>query len=584
MSSIHVGTTIEQEADSQGTDGEARPEPLPRREVRQRRRNEKRSRRTLIAAVLVTGGLPIVMIASLWNNLTLPFYFNEQWRAYYISVSGNWWVALQGRGVVPSGPFPAGWYFLERVSAWIFGSTELVMRLTTAMFLPLGCVLLMLLARRWMPLVTAVIVALAGGLTGTLTVYAVQLAPYEVDFAAVVAVVLLHEIATDHDSGSLRSVRVYVAYAGIAAACVFSTPAIFIAAPIFLLDVVRAARGRALTAPALGACGAGLVALLHLKLFVVPQSALTKSAYWDPQFLPHAGIGSQLAFVWDGLRGYVTGTFTASDSAHLPELLSPRLSWIVAIAFGIFLCIGIAVLTRTARGRTVLVAIVGSLGLTLIASFQRYWPFGFVRTNFYLVPLLILIAGVGAARAGSFLLERIRQYDPPSARQSLIKLAAVGLSVVLLAGVVLAVVYEVGTYRQVNDAAAKPAYGYKIASAVAAANKRARPGSALVVAGLMATGGWEYYQYEYTGRAVESRQQLSADHSVYVRNHGSPAITRFVRQVNPKQLFLYVPYGTTGAELDLDAKAIAEASNCRTVIQSYYDQSGLLYTMSCRGG
>jgi len=37
--------------------------------------------------------------------------------------------------------------------------------------------------------------------------------------------------------------------------------------------------------------------LLHLGLFVVPQNALTKSDFWDPQFMPHHGIGTQIAFV-----------------------------------------------------------------------------------------------------------------------------------------------------------------------------------------------------------------------------------------------------------------------------------------------
>ena len=48
-------------------------------------------------------------------------------------------------------PFPVGWYFVERLSGALFGTTELTLRLPTALFLPIGCVLLLLLARRWMP-------------------------------------------------------------------------------------------------------------------------------------------------------------------------------------------------------------------------------------------------------------------------------------------------------------------------------------------------------------------------------------------------------------------------------------------------
>ena len=52
----------------------------------------------------------------------------------------------------------------------------------------------------------------------------------------------------------------------------------------------------------------------------------------------------------------------------------------------------------SSRGRTLLFAIVASQVLTLIASSQRYWPFGFVRTNYYLIPLLMLLAGIGGVR------------------------------------------------------------------------------------------------------------------------------------------------------------------------------------------
>ena len=559
-------------------------EPRSRREVRQQRKKQKRSQRSVVVAGLVTAGVPIALIFSLWGNLTMPFWFNEQWRAYYISLSGNWWVALQGRGSVPSAPFPAGWFFLERISTWLFGSTELVMRLTTAAFVPIGCVLLMLLARRYMPLVAAVVVALIGGLTGTLMIYAVQLAPYVVDFAAVIGILLLHEIAADQDAGNWRSVKTYAAYAGIAVACILSTPAIFIAAPILLFDAFRALRARSLSPQTVGAVGAGLVALVHLKLFVVPQSALTKAGYWDPQFLPHSGLGRQLAFVGDGLRGFFTGTFTGSDTALLPELLTPRVSWIVTVAFAAFFCVGIVVLARTARGRTILVALVGSVLLTLIASYQRYWPFGFVRTNFYLVPVLLLVAGVGASSASLSLIGLLRATDRSRRDRAGIVVACVAVAALVVAGAGLAAVYEVGTYKQIGDSASLPAYGFKIDAAVASAKGQAHAGSALVVSGLMATAGWQYYQFEYTGRALGSGRSIAADHSVFVMQHGSSAITGLVRRVNPKQLFLYVPSGTTGAEVGKDISAINAVASCRTVGQKFFEVTGLLVTLSCGAG
>jgi hypothetical protein len=81
-------------------------EPPPEgRAARTRRRVERhRRRRDLVAAIVVCAVVPSIVVVTLWDNLTEPFWFNEQWRAYYISNSGNWWAALKTDGA----PFPAG--------------------------------------------------------------------------------------------------------------------------------------------------------------------------------------------------------------------------------------------------------------------------------------------------------------------------------------------------------------------------------------------------------------------------------------------------------------------------------------------
>ena len=433
--------------------GEARPaqgppnasdEPLPeRRSIRtQRRAEQQRQRRDLVAAIAVCALVPSFVVVTLWDNLTEPFWFNEQWRAYYISNTGNWWGALKTDGA----PFPAGWYFLERIAGTVFGSTELVLRIPTALFLPVGCVLLLLLARRSMPIWPAAIVALVGIMTGTLVSYAVQLSEYQIDAACAVAVVLLHELVWDVEQPTWGSWRVLLAYGGIALACIFSTPVVFIAGPLLLLDAVRLLRRprRPLDRRLVGAVGAGVIILVQLALFVLPQSSLRASAYWDAQFLPHHGFGGQASFVWDGLRGFVTGVFTSSAQSGLPGLvLGTQWAWALTLAFGVLLCVGVVVAARSARGRTLLFAIVASQVLTLIASSQRYWPFGFVRTNYYLIPLLILLAGLGAVVTGRFGLRLLRRVKSTSvtARRRVI---AVVLCVAVLTALGLAVTSEVG--------------------------------------------------------------------------------------------------------------------------------------------
>ena len=189
---------------------------MPRRAARRPPQvSTRRSRRGLAAAIVICAAAPVALVLSLWSNLTEPFWFNEQWRAYFISDSGNWWAALK----TDNAPFPAGWYFLERASGAIFGSTELTLRLPTAVFLPVCGVLFLLLARRWMPLIPAVLVSLIGTFTGCLIGYAIQLSEYQIDAAAVVAILLLHEVAWEGDDPGWHSPRVLLAYAGITAAC-----------------------------------------------------------------------------------------------------------------------------------------------------------------------------------------------------------------------------------------------------------------------------------------------------------------------------------------------------------------------------
>jgi hypothetical protein len=554
--------------------------PEARVDRRRGRRDRRRSRRSLVTAVFVCAAVPTALILSLWQNLTQPFWYNEQWRAYYISIGGNWWSALKGDGA----PFPAGWYFLERISSSLFGSTELVLRLTTAAFVPLVCVLLMLLARRYMPIFAASVVGLVGGLTGTLFLYAVQLSEYEIDAAAVIAVVLLHEIASDAEPvGRWRSPTIYLAYAGIALACIFSTPAIFVAAPILLLDAYRGIRARAFGPQIIGACGAGLIALVHLEAFVVPQNALTKSNYWDANFMPHNGIGNQIAFTWDGLRGFVTGTFTGSDTPFLPELLNPRLSWILTAAFVGLLTAGIVVAARSRNGRALLAGIGGSLALTLIASYIRYWPFGFVRTNFYLVPLLILLAAIGAARMTAVVFERARNAKRQSARRRA-TMAGIAVSAVTVVALVMAVGYEAGTYRQVREVVGTNPYGIHIGSAVASVKTRTHPDSALVVAGLLAVPPWQYYQYEYTGWLSHTGHQIQPSHAAFVVTHGSSTITKLMTRVKPSQVFLYVAFGATATEVGQDLRAVELGESCHEVADANYPSTGLLITLSCSPG
>ncbi len=525
-----------------------------------RRRQRSRSRRELVVSLLVCAGVPVVVLASLWHSLTVPLWYNEQWRAFYIADNRGWWAALTRDGA----PFPAGWYFGEKLVGSLFGSTELTLRLPTAIFLPIACVLLLLLARRWVTPVGAVIIALVGSLTGALLTYSVQLSEYQIDAAAAVAVILLHELSAD-TKPSWRSARLWLLYAGIAAACLFSTPALFLAAPLLALDAVTSLR-RASLPRLVAAVGSGLVVLAHLGLFVVRQNALTQSNFWDGQFVPHHGISRQVSFVWDGLRGFITGPF--SPQASYPgEVIGGIWTGLISVALLAFLCIGVIVFARSAQGRPTLLAVGGALFLTLLASAFRYWPFGFVRTNYYLVPILVLIAGVGVARC----VER--------APRGAIKASAF----VALGGIVaLAAAAEVGTYRQTHWAGTNIAYGELIGKAVDSVKVHAQPQSAVIVAGATGVPGWEYYQYEYSGASTKVGHQVPASHVGFEYQHGSPNITRVVDRARAKQIFFYFPWGTSQPHAAEDEIAgLKDRGTCHQSAQLNVAWSGELVTFSC---
>ena len=110
----------------------------------------------------------------------------------------------------------------------------------------------------------------------------------------------------------------------------------------------------------------------------------------------------------------------------------------------------------------------------------------------------------------------------------------------------------------------------------------ARSGAAVVVTGgVMTNPGWRYYGYEYTGKVMQRGHRITEHVLDYPVTHGSRSITTFVNRLNPSQVFLYIPFGTTGPELGQDVKAITSGANCRQGWQRGYGVSGLIVDFSC---
>lgn len=513
----------------------------------------------LSAAVLV----PLGLLIPLRPALAKAFWFDEQWRAYYIAYPGNWWQALTR----DNAPFAAGWYFLERGVALTLGGSQLGLRLAAAGWWPLLAGLLFLLAFRFLSLPLALLVALLGSLTPGLVPYVVQLKPFVVDSACAVAALYLFLLAR---SPRLRgrphgaALRL-LAYLGVAAATCFSVAAVLVAGPLLLADAALAVGRRDLGARLLGAVGAGVITLLQLGTFVLRQNALTPSPYWTAQFLPHSGPGSQLSFIASGVAGFLANAFSPSASvvggaAALPAHLS-----VLGGIWSLALLIGALAAARSPEGRWLLLAILGSFLVALGASYFHYWPFGFVRPNLFELPLLVLLGGLGAAFCGRQAASALRWLlgpGPAPPRPKLAGLAAAGLLVAMAGGAALAAGHEVSAYTTVAGTQLSLGYGAAIPEAVALVRRSALPGAAIVVAGSMAIPGWEFYLFEFASPVGAAGRAIAPGHVLFVTNRGYRRIAAFLARVRPSELYLYVPLGTTPQELGRDLSQAASAGYC----------------------
>jgi hypothetical protein len=175
---------------------------------------------------------------------------------------------------------------------------------------------------------------------------------------------------------------------------------------------------------------AGAITLVHLVGFVMVQTRQSDSSYWNGYFVPGGGFGDKLDFVWRGLGSYVPGMVVGEVSVGHPEITR-------SLAFGptavgmfvpflvVALALGVLTALRSRQGRVLLSIVLLALVGQLAAASLRLWPFGFARTNLYLVPFAYVLAGIGVARtvaAVRRLSHRQRELNswlaaPPLARQ-----------------------------------------------------------------------------------------------------------------------------------------------------------------------
>jgi hypothetical protein len=137
-----------------------------------------------LALLLVEGTALLLLLRGLIGG---PLTFDEQWRAYYISLGTGLWGQLH----TSSAPFTAGWIGLEWVAAALLGATEWALRLPMAVAIPAMAMTTYWLARRWLRPVAAFLVAAVLMVNGSVLVYGLLLKPFVFDGLWTVVAVLL---------------------------------------------------------------------------------------------------------------------------------------------------------------------------------------------------------------------------------------------------------------------------------------------------------------------------------------------------------------------------------------------------------
>lgn len=337
-----------------------------------------------------------VLLHFLWQQVNRPLWYDEQWRAWHFSLVGT---DFSSQLREANAPLAAGWVALEKLSTGLLGNTEVPLRLPGVLaFLALGPVTYALTRRFLGPLASFLVGAATIANVGMLT-YGLQLKPFTLE-ALGAELALLLWLAADEPDASVG--ERLVCYAGIGLCAVFGTAVAFVVGPLVLVDLVRYTRGSGLVrlVPSLLA---GAITLVHLLGFVLAQTRQSNSAYWDAYFMPGGAFGDKLDFVLRGLGSYLPGIVVGEVSVGHPEItrrfaFGPTAVGMFVPFLVVALALGVLTALRSRPGRVLLSVVLLALVGQLVAASLRLWPFGFARTNLYLVPFAYLLAGIGIGR------------------------------------------------------------------------------------------------------------------------------------------------------------------------------------------
>jgi 4-amino-4-deoxy-L-arabinose transferase-like glycosyltransferase len=502
-----------------------------------------------VAALVIGAGLIEFWLRRL---LTRPFYYDEGWRAYNVALGSKFLSQLHAS----AGPLALGWVGIENAARLVFGDTEAGLRAPMFLALPVLAVATYLLARRWLGAWVSLCVAALLLFNTWIINYALQLKSYSYEGLLAIVAIALFLLLQRADLSPARRIGLY---ALLGLACVFSLPNLFVVGPLLVLDFVRAVRARqAVVLRIAGEALAAVIALAHYLAFVRPQSGVADIAF-QTRYAPHAP-GAFVRFVIEGIGSYVplmvTGVAGGARSVGTPSYVLPAAAhYLIAVVLWLLLAAGIVTAARDAAGRALVVAVGGALLLQLIASAVHRWPFGMLRVNVFLLPLLYLLAGIGAVALARLLRGPRRADGRSSVSVTWWRAIAAGAAAVALAGAGVATsTATVHALAQTSQLQTTPTMFGGVSDAVADARLEAHPGDLVIIRTNRSTptwyaGPWLYYMLDYHGypATVAARPRIPARDTFPVVRVTPRAVRRFLTRHAASPVIFLFEYVASGA-------------------------------------
>ena len=481
-----------------------------------------------VAVLIIEAGL---IEFSLRRLLTRPFYYDEASRAYEIALGRGFLANLH----IAAAPLAFGWFAIETASRVLLGDTEAGLRAPMFLALPVLGAATYWLARRWLGIWPSFIVAGLLLVNGWIVNYALQLKSYSYEGLVAVATVALYLVIQRTTGRPLQLILWYVA---LGFTCVFSLPNVFVVGPLLVLDLIGVVRDRHQAALRVsGAALAAAIALVHYAAFVSPQSGVAGTQFFTVNFAPHQ-LGAFGRFVAAGFASYVPSMVVgieggAANAAPVYPLPASARD-LLAVVIVLLLAAGVAAAVRNAAGRALVTAIGGALLCELFGSVVKLWPFGLLRVNIFVLPLLYVLAGLGAVSVAAMLRGSVHAFW----RRSVTFVQAITLVImvaVVTVSSVVTVVATAGSLAGTARLAAEPTWWGATRAAVARARQAGGPADVVIIRADRVppdwyAGPWLYYMDRYQGYPPQlaSRAAIPAGNTTAVDEVTPRSIATFL--------------------------------------------------------